>query len=91
MRVILKTYSSQQIAEVIADRLRELDIPIVTMQQRGPEIILGRGGPWEVWLEDETILENEVWRKQIEEVLSSDNQGLTPEEEEMIANMPVED
>ena len=90
-RVILRTYSNQAVAEVMASRLRELDIPIVVMRSAQPEVYFGSGGEFEVWLEDESILENEVWKKQIEEVLASDSEGLTPQEEEAIANMPLVD
>jgi hypothetical protein len=90
-RVILRTYTNQAVAEVMATRLRELDLPIVVMRSARPEAYFGAGGEFEVWLEDDSILENETWRGQIEEVLASDSEGLTPEEEEAIANMPLVD
>lgn len=91
MRILLQTYQSRAIAEIVAARLRELDLPIVVMSTGTLEAYTGTAGEAEVWLEDETILENETWRSQIESVLSGDTTTLTPEEEEFIANMPLVD
>lgn len=91
MRVILRSYSTGPIAEMMAERLRELDMPVIATRSHTPEDYFGTGGEWEVWLEDDSILENPEWKRQIEEVLASDSEGLTPEQEDAIANMPLVD
>lgn len=89
MRTLLRSYGSRAIAEIVAAKLRELDLPVVVMHEG--ESFLGAGGTAEVWLEDETILENETWRKQIQDVLEGDAMTINPAEEEFIASMPIQD
>lgn len=91
MRTLLRSYNSRPIAEIVAARLRELDIPLVVMSTGTLEAYVGGAGEAEIWLEDDAILENETWRNQIETVLNGDTTTLTPAEEEFIANMPLLD
>lgn len=90
MRVLLRTYSNSISAEMAAEKLRELDLPIVVMSGSAPSSYLGSALEREVWLEDDAALAFPGMKEQIEEALNVD-EPLTPADEDAIASMPVED
>lgn len=88
MRALLKTYPSYMEAQLLVEKLAEAGISAVALRLTGP----AADGPnlsSALWLEDDSLLEDEATREIIEETLAESE--FTPEEEEWIASLPPED
>ncbi len=76
-------------ARLVESRLKELGLPVSMKYGQTGISWLQPGGPFEVWIEDASLLQSPEIRQAVDEALASNPIG--PEEEERIAQMPLDD
>lgn len=88
-RAKLYTSSDMVSARLVESRLKELGLPVAFQYGRTGGSWFLPGGPYEVWIQDATLLDKPEIREQIRVALQPAT--FTPEEESEIAEMPLED